>query len=151
MSTTPRFPVTIELPLQWGEMDAFGHANNVAYLRWFESARIAYFERSAMFSRLPHEGLILARQTIDYRIPLHYPDRLLVSCAVTSVGKSSIAMALRVRSDKHQRAIAAEGEAVCVWFDYRSQKKAPVPDDIRASIEKLQQSAPEPGAQEPDA
>ena len=36
-----RFPVVIELPVQWGEMDAFGHVNNVVYLRWFESGRIA--------------------------------------------------------------------------------------------------------------
>ena len=43
--TLGRWPVTLEIPVQWGEMDAFGHVNNVVYLRWFESVRIAYFER----------------------------------------------------------------------------------------------------------
>ena len=39
------FPVVVQLPLHWGEMDAFGHLNNVVYFRYFETARIHYFER----------------------------------------------------------------------------------------------------------
>ena len=35
------YPVRIEVPVAWGEMDAFGHVNNVVYFRYFESARIA--------------------------------------------------------------------------------------------------------------
>ena len=38
------WPVSVELPVQWGEMDDFGHVNNAVFLRWFESARIAYFQ-----------------------------------------------------------------------------------------------------------
>jgi len=38
------FPVRIEIPVAWGEMDAFGHGNNVAYFRYFESAQIARLE-----------------------------------------------------------------------------------------------------------
>ena len=33
------FPVVAHLPLHWGEMDAFGHLNNVVYFRYFETAR----------------------------------------------------------------------------------------------------------------
>ena len=36
----PPFPVEVRFPLQWGEMDALGHANNACYFRWFEAARI---------------------------------------------------------------------------------------------------------------
>ena len=39
------FPVVITLPVQWGDQDAFGHVNNTVYVRWLESARIAYGER----------------------------------------------------------------------------------------------------------
>ena len=34
----------IELPVNWGDMDAFNHVNNIISLRWCESARIALFE-----------------------------------------------------------------------------------------------------------
>jgi acyl-CoA thioester hydrolase len=135
------WPVTIELPVQWGEMDAFGHVNNVTYLRWFESARIAYFERSKIMAEMPRVGPIMARQSIDYRLPLHYPDKLLVSCSVTSVGRSSLQLAMQLRSQAHDRAIAAEGEAVIVMFDYQAKKKALISDVLRASIASLQASA----------
>jgi acyl-CoA thioester hydrolase len=145
------FPVTIELPVQWGEMDAFGHVNNVTYLRWFESARIAYFERSKIMAAMPRVGPIMARQSINYRLPLHYPDQLLVSCGVTSIGRSSFQLAMRLRSRAHGRAIAAEGDAVIVMFDYEAKKAAQVSDALRASIEALQASAPRAGAPDADA
>ena len=34
------YPVAVELPVAWGDMDAFGHVNNTVYIRWFETARI---------------------------------------------------------------------------------------------------------------
>ncbi len=39
------FPVVVEITVAWGEMDALKHVNNVVYFRYFENARIAYFEK----------------------------------------------------------------------------------------------------------
>ena len=36
------YPVVHEQTVAWGDMDAFGHVNNVQYYRYIESARIAY-------------------------------------------------------------------------------------------------------------
>ena len=38
------FPVVMEIPIRWGDMDARGHVNNTLYYRYFESSRIALFE-----------------------------------------------------------------------------------------------------------
>ncbi|MFN2549572.1 MAG: acyl-CoA thioesterase [Myxococcales bacterium] len=124
-------------------MDSFNHVNNVVYLRWFESARIAYFERAGILSRMPEIGPIQARQVIDYRLPLRYPDRLLVSATVTKLGNTSFTMGLRARSHGHDRAIAAEGEAVIVMVDYRSNRKVPLGDALRKNIEDLESTGPE--------
>jgi acyl-CoA thioester hydrolase len=35
-----RYPVSLELPVLWGDMDALGHVNNAVYARWLEQARI---------------------------------------------------------------------------------------------------------------
>ncbi len=51
------FPVVIELPLAWGEMDAFQHVNNVAYFRYFESARIAYFSKLDLLMLMNQTGI----------------------------------------------------------------------------------------------
>lgn len=37
-----QYPVVVEVPVAWGEMDAYGHVNNIVYFRYFETARIAY-------------------------------------------------------------------------------------------------------------
>jgi len=132
-----RWPVSLQLPVQWGDMDSFQHVNNVSYLRWFESARIAYFEAAAILEGMPAVGPILARQTIDYRLPLTYPDTLRASATVTRLGNTSFTMGLRVESEK-RRKIAAEGEAVIVMLDYRTGQKVPLTDDLRARIEGLE-------------
>jgi acyl-CoA thioester hydrolase len=146
-----RWPVTIELPVQWGDQDAFGHVNNVVYLRWFESARIAYFERAGVLLSMPSVGPILARQIIDYRLPLKYPDAVRVSATVKAMGRTSFTMGLRMRSKSNERAIAAEGEAVMVLLDYNANKPIPLPADLRARIEALEATAPEVATPKTDA
>jgi len=148
-----RWPVTVELPVQWGDMDSFAHVNNVVYLRWFESARIVYFERAGILERLATErvGPILARQTIDYRLPLQYPDTLRVATTVIKLGKTSFTMGLRMRSRAQGRAIAAEGESVVVMMDYRAGRKIQLWEELRRRIEDLEASAPETPPHDADA
>ncbi len=132
------WPISLELPVQWGEMDAFQHVNNVAYLRWFESARIAYFEAAGVLEGMPSIGPILARQTIDYRLPLTYPDTVRACATVLRLGTTSFTMGLRVESLKHGK-VAAEGEAIMVMLDYRSGQKVTLGDPLRARIEELEE------------
>ena len=44
------YPVILEQTVAWGDMDAFGHVNNVQYYRYIESARIAYFDALQVFT-----------------------------------------------------------------------------------------------------
>jgi acyl-CoA thioester hydrolase len=39
------FPVSLTIPVLWGDMDALRHVNNTRYFTWFEAVRIAYFDR----------------------------------------------------------------------------------------------------------
>ena len=138
-----RWPVSLRLPVQWGDMDSFQHVNNVMYLRWFESARIAYMERAGMMERMPDVGPILARQAIDYRLPLVYPDTVQAMATVTKLGNTSFSMGLRLVSERQGR-VAAEGDAVTVLFDYRRNEKVPLWDALRARIEALEAEGPAP-------
>lgn len=42
---------TDRIPMRWGEMDALGHMNNAVYFRYFEQARISWFDISESKSR----------------------------------------------------------------------------------------------------
>ena len=50
------FPVVVGIPLLWGDLDAFGHINNVVYFRWCETARVEYMVRVGLW--VPLEGHI---------------------------------------------------------------------------------------------
>ena len=47
--------LTVQVPPRWGDMDAYGHVNNVAILSLLEEARIAVFgAETAEFARTAH-------------------------------------------------------------------------------------------------
>lgn len=133
------FPVVIELPVVWGEMDAFGHVNNIVYFRYFESARIAYFERVGFLEEKERSGVgpILASTRCDFRRALRYPDRILVGARVTELGEDRFTMAYRIWSEA-QRRVAAEGEGLIVSYNYREGRRAPLPSAVRRAIEELE-------------
>lgn len=133
------FPVVISWPVAWGEMDAFGHVNNIVYFRYFESGRLAYFERIGYLEHLKRTGLgpILASTSCTFRRPLHYPDTVEIGVRVTALGEDRFTMGYRLVS-RGQGAVAAEGEGVIVSYDYRQGRKAPLPAPIRREIERLE-------------
>ena len=51
------YPVVIEVPVAWGEMDTNQHVNSITYFRYFESARVAYFERTDIYDQLAQTGI----------------------------------------------------------------------------------------------
>ncbi len=135
------FPVIISCPVQWGDQDTFGHVNNTIYFRWFESGRIAYFERLGLVPSLSESriGPILAAINCSYRRPLSYPDTVHVGTRVTKVGNSSLSIAHAVFSQRLQT-VAADGDSVIVLLNYAIQKPIRVPDDLRAKIATLEGS-----------
>lgn len=128
-------PVSISIPVAWGEMDAFNHVNNAAYFRYFESARIAYFEKIGMLAYMEEHGIgpILGHTECRFRIPLTYPDTLAVAAWVSELGEDRFLMQYTVTSHKAQ-AVAAEGTGRIVCVEYASGKKTALPDALRNAI-----------------
>ncbi len=133
------YPVIYETPIAWGDMDAFQHVNNVVYLRYFESARIHYFEQTPMFQIMEREGIgpIVHSHRIRYRFPLTYPDRIQIGVRVTGVAADRFRVAYRLVSTRHHL-IAAEGDTIIVFVDYRTGEKAPFPKDVLAAFAEME-------------
>ena len=133
------FPVIIEIPVQWGEMDAYGHVNNTILFRYFESARIAYLERCGFIeSYESHKiGAILHSTDCRFRRSLQHPDSVLVGARVTQIDEDRFTMAYVVVSQKWNEKVA-EGTGIIVSFNYESRSKAPLPQMVRDRIESLE-------------
>jgi len=119
------YTVVIEIPIAWGDMDAFQHVNNIVY----------FFE----FMNKTGIGPILASTQCIYKIPLTYPDYVTVGAKVDTLEKERFLMKYAVISHKHKK-IAALGEGTLVTFDYQKNKKTLIPDEIRKRIVDLEKS-----------
>ena len=135
------FPVTVEIPVAWGDMDAMGHVNNAVYFRYFETARIEFFAELGLGSIEQSDGVgpILHSASCRFRIPLTHPDIVTVGAQIGEVGDDRFAMRYRAVSHQHG-AVAADGESLIVTFDYATGSKARVPDDLRARLMDLHQA-----------
>ena len=133
------YPVVIALPVLWGDQDAFGHVNNNAYFRWFESARIAYSQRIGLIDlfRAERIGPILASIACDYRRQVHFPDTVHVGIRVATVGRTSIGLEHAVISQT-QAEIAAQGRSTIVVFDYNLNKPHSIDQNLRDAIEAVE-------------
>ena len=68
------FPLTVSIVVHWSQMDALGHVNNARFFTWFESARIAMFQRIGVATSGPSAiGPILATTTCDFLRTVVYP------------------------------------------------------------------------------
>lgn len=129
------YQAIVSLPVQWGDMDALGHVNNVIFFRWLESSRVALLTSLADISPTKSTGVgpILASAKCDYRRQLQFPDHIHIGSRIDRVGNSSIRIVQRIVSDQ-QKAVVAEGEAILVLFDYLQSKSVPIPDEVRAVL-----------------
>ena len=133
------FPVVTTIPLLWGDLDAFGHVNNLVYMRWAESARVDYLLLVGQFPPLPPSGIapILASMKCDYRRVLNFPDTVFVGTRIARIGNSSFQMLHRIVS-RNLDEIAAEVDSTLVMLDYRINRPVTVPAEVRAIVGNLE-------------
>lgn len=108
------FPVHVELPVAWGDMDSFRHVNNTVFFRYLESARIAYLDRIAFRSDEDNGGVgpILASTRCRFLRPLTYPDMIRVGARTRDVGEDRFTMEYVVVSAAQERTVAEGDEPV---------------------------------------
>jgi len=138
------FTFVVDLNIEWGDMDALQHVNNIEYIKYFQVARIAYFEKinsDSVFGETPIP-LILASTQCKFIYPLAYPDSISVGVRVDAMADQYFTMQYAVVSHKHQR-LAAIGDAKVVMFDYVNNKKASIPSEIRKTIIDLEKAVDE--------
>lgn len=129
------FAVIYQQPIEWGDMDAFGHVNNVEYYRYAQSARIDYLQRLDMFNEKSYT--VLAQSSCQYLRPVVFPDTLWIGIRAKKVGNTSLTHEYVYFSEK-QQAVVAILESVIVFFDEKGENKTPISDDEREKIRQLE-------------
>jgi acyl-CoA thioester hydrolase len=133
------FAVQVELPLRWGEMDAYQHLNNTVYFRYFEDVRIKYFEVIGLHEvkAATNIAVILASTQCRFRLPLTYPDTIRVGARITKLESDRFVMEYSMVSAEHGK-VAATGEGMLVAFDFGKGQKAKLPQRLVDAIVELE-------------
>lgn len=135
MQDLSRYPVIHQQRVAWGDMDAFGHVNNVQYYRYMESARIRYLDTLNIFNQ--NVVTVVASNQCKYLRPVVYPDQLKVATRVEELRNSAFRMSYILWSEAQEN-IVATGDAVIVCVDNSTMQKTAIPEHIKDQIRKLE-------------
>lgn len=116
--------------------------NNVVYVRYAESSRIAFIDQVLRphistdlfdsFLKGIKMGPILKSITMNYKAPVVFPDTILMASRVPAEHIQLDRFKQEFIAVSHeQERIVAQGEATIVSFDYEHLTKAPLPDQVK--------------------
>ena len=133
------YPVITEIPVAWGEMDALNHVNNVVYFRYFETARIDYFNKVALMAEMKQTGVgpILSETTCRYKLPVTFPDTLYVGSRISEIKADRFTMTYEIVSKKLGRTTTV-GRAEVVMFDFKTNEKAKLSQHLLDTISSIE-------------
>jgi acyl-CoA thioester hydrolase len=123
--------------VRFGDLDANRHLNNVVFLRYFETARIA-FVRTLLPAHDPTSpevvgfGLIFAECAIRYRSPVAFDEEVAIRCTIGEVRRSAFEVPFEMHVGDR---LVAEGSGWLVGYDYGHERPMPLPDSLREALQ----------------
>ena len=126
-------------PIQtrWADNDVYGHANNVVYYAWFDTAVNGWLVEQGYLDIATSPVVSLVVETgCRYFESVGFPDALEAGLAVERLGTSSIVYAIGIFRRGAAQAVA-QGRFVHVTVDRASQRPVPIPPAMRAGLAAL--------------
>ncbi len=125
---------TVTLPIRWGDMDAFGHLNNVSFFRLLEEVRIQWLDQLGCKLEVQETGPVVINVSCDFLKQVVYPADIQINTKVENIGRSSLEIS-------HELFIAGEEPQLCgrasgkmVWVNYAEEVSVPLPAELRTQL-----------------
>ena len=130
---------TLRLPVLWNDMDAMRHVNNTVYFRYLESGRLDFLGQVKEDISTPgldgdQESIALAETRCRFKVPLTYPDEIIVGSAIKEIGEYDFVIQQEIFSTK-LGFVAAEGGGRMVYYDYVKKEKKRIDGLFREALE----------------
>jgi len=131
MSVPGNLVSTLTMPLRWGDMDAYGHANNTVFFRFFEEARMVWLSSLGFGDRDAPTGPVIIKTSATFLKELKHPATLIVKTFADKAGNTSLDT-YHLLEDADTGALYADGYAKIVWQDRTTRRSTTLPDKLRA-------------------
>ncbi len=131
------YSVFYPISTRWSDNDTYGHINNVVYYSYFDSVANRYL--------IEEGGLDIADGAIvgyvvssgcDYHAPASYPEAIEGGLRVDRLGNSSVQYGIAIFREGEDEALA-HGHFVHVFVERAANRSVPIPEGLRAALEKL--------------
>lgn len=128
---------TLILRIDWSELDAFGHVNNVMFYKYIQAARVQFWEQIGLYNQYKNEGIapLLASANIDFKKTLMYPGSVTIQYTPAFIKNTSFGLEYTLLNENNE--IVALGRDTMVLYDFNKNEKLSIPDDLRVNIESL--------------
>lgn len=130
----PTYPVSLNIRIDWSELDMFKHVNNVFYFKYIQSSRVNYWEHvglAALHQQFAIAPILLSTQCRFIK-PLFYPGNVLVKASIVYLKNSSFGIKHQLYNSEGE--LSAEAEDVIVLADEKTGNKVTIPDEIRKQV-----------------
>ena len=122
------------IPIRWGDMDAMNHVNNAVYFRYMETIRIAWFDALGLELSVEVPGPVIINATCTFVSQFTYPGTIEARHYVGEFGRTSVETWIELARIEAPDVVCAHGSARIVWADMKTQRSAPIPEDVRARM-----------------
>ena len=130
----------VPVATRWHDNDIYGHANNVVYYAWFDTAVNSWLIEAGLLdldSADPEAPIGLVAETgCRYAAAVRYPQKLEVGLAIARLGNSSVTYHLGLFVEGEEQA-AAEAHYTHVYVDRESHRPVALPAHWRARFAEL--------------
>ncbi|NIA70531.1 acyl-CoA thioesterase [Pelagibius litoralis] len=137
-ATRADYPQFLTIPTRWMDNDIYGHVNNVVYYSYFDTVINDYLIRAGGLDI--HDGQVIgvcAESACQYKAAFAFPEAVEAGLKVAHLGKRSVRYEIALFKQGRDEA-AATGSFVHVFVERATMKAVPIPDGLRAALEKLQ-------------
>ena len=121
----------VSISVRWRDMDAMGHVNNAKYVSYLEEARVRWMLGVEGVSLSDRIVPVVAATNVNYRLPIMWPNDIVVELFVERLGNSSVTIGHRIIDQQDAGKLYSDGNVVVVWMDSQTGKSAPLPEAIR--------------------
>ena len=137
MTARADMPHHLAIPTRWADNDIYGHVNNVEFYAFFDTVINRFLiEEGALDIHAGEVIGLCVESHCRFDRPLAFPEVIDAGMRVGHLGTSSVRYELALFGEGAD-APAAEGWFVHVFVDREGRRPAPIPDRVRAALQRL--------------
>jgi len=125
---------SIELPVQFRDIDVMGHVNNATYLQYMETARIELARLLGQLTDGVRPGFIVASARVEFKKPIRDERRITVSVWVSRIGEHSWDLDYSIHGPRGIE--YAIGRTTQVAYDYKTGSTVQISGRVKRELTK---------------